>query len=180
VYDTLGSLGIGGTQEPARISYLQALRLNPRSPRVLLVLARLEYIGGDKVKSKDYLEQALTLRPNYLEAVSFLVQLDIQNKNVDGAIAAIHAAVGEEPTNFLLRFALGYLEFTKGDFTSAAGEFEMAVRLNPSMQMQNISWVSVMKSLVGTQNHCNSSRTCKPSILTIKISQHYPQPENKA
>jgi tetratricopeptide (TPR) repeat protein len=131
VYDTLGSLGIQGTTDPARENYRQALLLNPKSPRVLFTLARLEYLGGDKVKAKQYLTEALTERPNYLEAVSFLVQLDLQEKNPDDAIAALKSAIAAEPTNFLLHFALGYLDYAKRDYQSAIPEFEGAVILNP-------------------------------------------------
>ncbi len=131
VYDTLGSLGIQNTTEPARINYEQALRLNPKSPRVLFVLARLEYLANDHAKAKEYLTRALTERPNYLEAVSFIVQLDLQDKNPDEAANVLKAAISAEPTNFLLHFALGYLDYAKKDYTSAVAEFEGAVILNP-------------------------------------------------
>ncbi len=131
VYDTLGSLGIQGTAEPARTNYEKALSLNPKSPRVLFVLARLEYISGDKAKAKEYLVRALAERPNYLEAVSFFVQLELQDKNMDEAIAILKNAINAEPTNFLLHFALGYLDYSKKDFQSAIAEFEGAVILNP-------------------------------------------------
>lgn len=131
VYDTLGSLGIQNTTEPARQNYEQALRLNPKSPRVLFVLARLEYLANDHAKAKDYLTRALTERPNYLEAVSFLVQLDLQDKNPEEASNVLKAAIAAEPTNFLLHFALGYLDYAKKDYPSAVAEFEGAVILNP-------------------------------------------------
>jgi tetratricopeptide (TPR) repeat protein len=132
VYDTLGSLGIQNTVQLARQNYEQALQLNPKSPRILFVLARLEYISGDHAKAKDYLHKALAERPNYLEAVSFLTQLELQDKNPDGAIGALQASVAAEPSNFLLRFALGYLEYVKRDYLDAIGQFETAVILNPA------------------------------------------------
>ncbi len=131
VYDTLGSLGIQGTAEPARANYQQALILNPKSPRVLFTLARLEYLVNDHPKAKEYLKLALTERPNYLEAVSFLVQLDLQDKNPEDAIEALKLSIAAEPTNFLLHFALGYLNYAKRDYQSAINEFEGAVILNP-------------------------------------------------
>ena len=131
VYDTLGSLGIQNTTLPARQSYQQALLLNPKSPRVLFVLARLEYLANDHAKAKEYLSRALVERPNYLEAVSFLVQLDLQDKNSEDAENVLKAAITAEPTNFLLHFALGYLDYAKRDYASAATEFEGAVILNP-------------------------------------------------
>lgn len=131
VYDTLGSLGIQGTTDPARQNYQQALLLNPKSPRVLFTMARLEYLANDHAKAKEYLGRALAERPNYLEAVSFLVQLDLQDKNPEDAIAALKLSIAAEPTNFLLHFALGYLQYAKRDYASAIPEFEGAVILNP-------------------------------------------------
>jgi tetratricopeptide (TPR) repeat protein len=73
----------------------------------------------------------LAERPNFLEAISLLTQLEIQDKNVNGAITAVRNGVTLEPTNFLLRFALGYLYFANKDYPSATVEFESAVYLNP-------------------------------------------------
>lgn len=132
VYDTLGSLGIQNTAVPARENYVQALKLNPKSPRVLFVLARLEFVAGERNKAKEYLYQALNERPNFLEAVSFLVQIEVGDKNPEAAIKVLQNGVAAEPTNFLLRFALGYLEYAKADYSSAVNEFEAAVYLNPA------------------------------------------------
>jgi tetratricopeptide (TPR) repeat protein len=132
VYDTLGSLGIQNTVQLARENYEQALRLNPKSPRVLFVFARLEYISGDHAKAKAYLYQALAERPNYLEAVSFLTQLELQDKNPEGAIGALQQSIVAEPNNFLLRFALGYLEYSRRNYPAAIGQFEAAVIFNPA------------------------------------------------
>jgi tetratricopeptide (TPR) repeat protein len=131
VYDTLGSLGVQNTTQLARQNYEQALRLNPKSPRVFFVLARLEYISGDRAKAKEYLYRALAERPNYSEAISFISQLELQDKNPQAAIVVLRAAVAVEPTNFLLRFAAGYLYFLNGEIANSIVEFESAVILNP-------------------------------------------------
>jgi tetratricopeptide (TPR) repeat protein len=131
VYDTLGSLGVQNTAPLARQNYQQALTLNPKSPRVLFVLARLEYISGDTAKAKEYLYRALAERPNYAEAISFISQLELQDKNPAAAIAVLNAGIAAEPTNFLLRFAAGYLYFLSGDLVNSVAQFESAVILNP-------------------------------------------------
>jgi len=131
VFDTLGSLGIQGTFSLARQHYENALMLNPKSPRVLFMLARLAYAAGDREQTKSYLVRTLTERPNYVEAVSLLVQIDLQDKNPDAAIAVVENGVAVEPTNFLLHFALGYLYFGKQDYASSIPQFEAAVMLNP-------------------------------------------------
>lgn len=136
VYDILHALGIQtvGTQttlELAKDSYEKALNLNPRSPRILFMIARLESSAGDRVKTREYLYRALAERPNYLEALSFAVQMEIADKNPGAAVNALRAGIAVEPTNFLMRFALGYLYFEARDYQSAIGEFEAAVSLNP-------------------------------------------------
>ena len=131
VYDTLGSLGIQNTAAPARESYERALQLNPKSPRVLFVLARLEFASGDRNKSKAYLRAALAERPNFLEAVSFLTQIEIEDKNTAVALTILQNAVGAEQDNFLLRFALGYLYYINANYQEAGAQFEAAVYLNP-------------------------------------------------
>jgi Flp pilus assembly protein TadD len=131
VYDSLGRLGIKGTEDLARANYEQALLLNPRSPRVLFTLAGLEYAAGSREKAKEYLYRTLIERPNLLEAISFVVQLELQDNNPAGALVALQAGVVAEPTNFLLRFALGYLQFLGRDYQNAIQQFEAAVILNP-------------------------------------------------
>ena len=131
VFDTLGTFGIQNTAPFARENYEQALRLNPKSPRVFFMLARLEFAASDRAKTKEYLYKALAERPNFVEALSFLVELELQDKNFDAALNAVRAGVVAEPTNFVLHFALGYLSYLNGDSESALTEFESAVILNP-------------------------------------------------
>ncbi|MDO8521243.1 MAG: tetratricopeptide repeat protein [bacterium] len=131
VFDTLGTFGIQNTTPFARENYEQALRLNPKSPRVLFMLARLEFTASDRAKTKEYLYRALAERPNFTEALSFLVDLELQDRNFDAALAAVRAGVQAEPTNFILHFGLGYLNYLNGDRQGALTEFESAVILNP-------------------------------------------------
>lgn len=132
VFDTLASFGVPNMFQFSRNSYEQALRLNPKSPRVLFMLARTLWVGGDRAGAKDYLRQALMERPNFPEALSLFVQLEMGDKNPDSAIAALRLGVAAEPTNFLLHFALGYLYYLQSDQQAALAEFESAVALNPA------------------------------------------------
>ncbi len=136
VYDILHSLGIKtvGTEttfQLAKDNYEQALRLNPHSPRILFMIARLELSAGNRAKAKEYLYKALAERPNYLEAISFVMQMEITDKNPAAAVAVLRAGIAAEPTSFLLHFALGYFYFDAHDYKSAIDEFEAAITLNP-------------------------------------------------
>lgn len=131
VYDTAGALGIRNAAAAAQPSYERALELNPKSPRILFLLARLSYVGGDREKAKEYLYRAVSERPNFLEAISFLAQLELEDRNPEKALSVVRGGVIAEPTNFLLRFALGYLYYANRQFPEALIEFESAVFLNP-------------------------------------------------
>ncbi len=131
VYDVLGSLGVGETFIPARDSYMRALTLNPKSPRLLYVLGRLELTYGDRALAKRYFVQALAERPNLPEALSLYVQMEIDDRNPESARSALLSAVSAEPTNFLLHFALGYMLYAEGIYDQASQSFESAVYLNP-------------------------------------------------
>jgi len=132
VYDTFGTLGIQGALPLARENYLNALKLNPKSPRIFFILARLESSAGDRAKTKEYLYKALSEHPNYLDAVGALVQLELQDKNPAAAIRILSAGLAEEPSNFVMHFSLGYLLYMGQDYNHAGGEFIEAVRLNPA------------------------------------------------
>ncbi len=132
VFDTLATLGVQNSTPLAQTNYEQALRLNPKSPRILFMLAHIEFLAGDRAKTKEYLYRALVERPNFPEALSFIVQLETQDKNPNAAIAAVRAGVAAEPTSYLLHFALGYLYYLGSDQTDAVAQFEAAVILNPS------------------------------------------------
>ncbi|HSE35203.1 MAG TPA: tetratricopeptide repeat protein [Candidatus Paceibacterota bacterium] len=131
VYDTLGALGVGNTAAPARAAYEDALKRNPKSPRVFFILARLELLSGNRALAKEYFYKALAERPNYLEAVSVIAQLELEDRNPAKATAALEGAVGAEPTNFLLRFSLGYLYYASRNYDAAVPQLEAAVILNP-------------------------------------------------
>lgn len=131
VYDTLGALGVGNTAAPARAAYQEALNRNPKSPRVLFILARLELLSGNRALAKEYFSKALAERPNYLEAVSVVAQLELEDRNPARATAVLEAAVQAEPTNFLLRFSLGYLYYASRNYEAAIPQLEAAVILNP-------------------------------------------------
>jgi tetratricopeptide (TPR) repeat protein len=88
-------------------------------------------VDGDRTKAKELLYRAIGERPNFLEALSFLTQLELEDRNPGKAIEVIRNGVAAEPTNFLLRFALGYLYYANRQFPEALIEFESAVFLNP-------------------------------------------------
>lgn len=130
-YDSLGSAGVGNALPSATTEYKKALALNPKSPRVLFLLGRVELLQNNKEGAREYLTRALTERPNYIEALSILAQMEIADKHPEKAIALVQNAVVVDPANFVLRFTLGYLQYSVRDYGAAISSLEAAVILNP-------------------------------------------------
>lgn len=132
VYEAVVPLKIPNAYESAHNAYMQALGLNPKSPALLLTLARLETAQGDYAKAKDYISQTLQQRNNYTDAIFLLAQIQVQEGNVKDAIDSVQAASYLAPNDSGILFQLGILRYNYKDFQGAAGAFEQAVALNKS------------------------------------------------
>ena len=132
VYEAVVPLKIDGAYESARAAYEAALARNPKSPGILLALARLEVVKGDGERAREFIGKALQTKPNYTEAIFLLSQLEVQEGNIAGAIQSVEAAVLLSPNDPTLRFQLGLLHYNEKDYRSAAAAFERAVAQNPN------------------------------------------------
>jgi len=130
VYAAVVPLDISGAYESARVSIESAQALNPKSPRLLLDRARLEVARGETSEARNYITQALNEKNNYTDAIFLLAQLDINDGNVEGAIASVETATLLDPNNTGLFFQLGLLRYNTGDFIGAISALERAVFLN--------------------------------------------------
>ena len=132
VYDLLASLGVGGAYESAKDNYERAATLNPSSPEIPLLLARLAAGHSRDLRPIEvHLSKSLTLKPDYTDAILFLVQLNVANKDIPNAIKAAQAAVRSAPGVPSIWFELGLLYYTAKDVKNAAPVLEQAVKLQP-------------------------------------------------
>lgn len=129
VYDFLASLKIQGAYENARASYESAATKNPSNPAISLALARLEASQGHQQLTSDSLTKALTLKPNYTDAILLVVQLDVANNDIPNAIRAATAAAQTAPGVASIWFQLGLLYYAAGDTKDAIAPLEQAVKL---------------------------------------------------
>lgn len=132
VYEAVVPLGIAGAYESARANYEQALTENPRSPAILLVMARLEAAKGDNARARENIARALTEKSNYTEAIFLLSQIEAREGNIKAAISSVEAASVIAPDDPGIFFQLGLLRYNDSDFRGAAGALERAVALNPA------------------------------------------------
>lgn len=129
IYDLLASLGVTGAYENAKKTYADAVLHNPKSPEIPLYVARLESRKGNVPGVEENLKQALTLKPDYTDAILFVVQLNVANKDIPNAIKAAQAAVRSAPGVPVIWFQLGLLYYSANDTANALPVFEQAVKL---------------------------------------------------
>jgi len=129
VYDFLAGLSVEGAYESATATYAEAAKRNPNNPAVPFALARLEGARGNIAGSRTEVGKALTLKPNYTDAILLVVQLDIAENDIPSAIQAATAAAQTAPGVAPIWFQLGLLYYVAGNATNAALAFEQALTL---------------------------------------------------
>ena len=130
VYEVVVPIKITNAYESAVNAYKQALALNPKSPSLFLMLARLEASNGNNAMAKNYISQALQQKNNYTEAIFLLAQIQVAEGNIKDAISSVEAASYLAPSDSGIFFQLGLLRYNNKDFKGAVSAFEQAVTLN--------------------------------------------------
>jgi len=129
LYDLLNNLKVQGAGAQAASSYTTAAQLNPTNPQIPLYQARLAAVMGDANATQNYVKQSLTLKPNYTDAMLFVVQLAVANNDLNTALQASQAAVQSAPGIPSLWFQLGLLLYTGNDTANAIPVLEQALKL---------------------------------------------------
>jgi len=130
VYASVVPLKIEGAYDSAKSAYGEAMKLNPKSPAILLAYAQLEAAKGDGEKAREFIVKSLQMKSNYTEAVFLLSQIEVQEGNIKAAIKSVDAATVLSPNDPTIRFQLGLLKYNENDWAGAARAFERAVSLN--------------------------------------------------
>lgn len=118
--------------ENAKKNYTQAGILNPTNPAIPLMLARLELAGKNITGAKDYINVALVLKRDYVEAIFLLAQIQSQEGDLGKAIASTETASIISPDDIGVFFQLGFLRYKNKDYAGAASALERAIELNSS------------------------------------------------
>ncbi|MES2437209.1 MAG: tetratricopeptide repeat protein [Patescibacteria group bacterium] len=131
VYESVVPFNIEGAYAEAQKAYMEAKRLNPKSPSILLVVARLDVAQKDIAKAKAEITEALRLKPDYTDAIFLLSQIQINEGDLPSAIKSVENAAYLNPTNSGVYFQLGLLRYENKDYTGSVGAFEQAITLTP-------------------------------------------------
>ncbi|MBX4197947.1 tetratricopeptide repeat protein [Candidatus Parcubacteria bacterium] len=130
-YESVVPFKVPGAYEKALESYNEARKLNPRSPAIPLVMARLDVANNNIPKAKEHIGEALQLKNDYTDAIFFLSQIQVNEGDIKSAIQSVEAAAFLNPNNPGVYFQLGLLRYQDKNYTAAASAFEQAVVLVP-------------------------------------------------
>jgi len=99
VYDTVGSLGVKDAYSKAIEAYKTASVLNPLNPGIKLATSRVFFADKKIDEARNYAKEALTLKPDYIEALITLSQIEKSDGNNTVAISYAESALSLAPDN---------------------------------------------------------------------------------
>lgn len=103
----------------------------PKNHEAWLLLARAHKLQGESEQAKEKAAKALELKPDFLEARSFLYSLYIEAKDFDGAMQAIKGYLKFNDKDAFNLIALGEVYLHKGDQAQAQATFQKVVNADP-------------------------------------------------
>ena len=130
VSDIASSLRIPGAYEGVKNSYGNAISLNPSNPSLYLNLARFETSQNKLKQAEEDIGMALRIKPNYIEAIFLLSQIQVANGQIKDAIISAKVATDINPSDPILFFQLGFLYYNDKNYTESTNAFSKAISLN--------------------------------------------------
>jgi tetratricopeptide (TPR) repeat protein len=122
---------VPGAYESSKTAYEEALKVNPHSPAIYLLLARLEVANNNLDGARDYANMAIREKSNYADAHFLISQIEVTQGNLSQAIPALETTLLLSPNNPGLFFQLGILKYNDRDFEGAIPALTNAVVLIP-------------------------------------------------
>ena len=99
VYQNVGPLSGKDAYNNAIKSYQTASSFNPLNPGLKLSIAGASFINGDVQGAENYANQALTLKPDYVDALITLSQIAKSQGNISQALSYAQSALSISPSD---------------------------------------------------------------------------------
>lgn len=128
----LVSIQVQNAKENAVRAYNDAITLNHNSPELLLERAQFSFDLGDLAGAKEFIGKALAIKPDLIEAVFLLTQVQIKEGSLDDAIVSADQALRLNPSLPILHFQMGLLRYFSKEYTKALEVFKNALSLEPN------------------------------------------------
>jgi len=117
VYNTVGLLGVKDAYAKAIEAYKSASALNPLNPGIKLATARVFFADKKIDEARSSAKEALTLKPDYVEALIILSQIEKSDGKNSAAISYAESALSLLPTN---KDLIQYVNSLKSGTSAAA------------------------------------------------------------
>ena len=124
-------LAVPGAYDSAKAAYLEAIKRNPESPEVPLLLARLEIDNGNIDLARTHIQEAIAKKADYADAYFLLTQLEASQNNLPQAIKSAETSAILSPSNAGVFFELGVLKYANKDYNGALQALGQALRILP-------------------------------------------------
>jgi hypothetical protein len=118
-----------GKFQDAQTELLAAYKEVPQSADVCYLLGAAYQKGNDPLHSQTYLEKAISIDPDDVQALVALGQLRDQQKNYQAAIPPLEKAATLDGKEWLARWVLGDAYLHVGEYEKARKEAQEAVEL---------------------------------------------------
>lgn len=105
--------------------------LDPKNPKISLLRARLALSEQDLVQAREYANEALALRNQYVAAIALLVDLDVAEGQIESAISRTISALTIMQDNPARWYQLALLYKANQQANEAISALENAVALSP-------------------------------------------------
>ena len=130
IYEAVIPFRIQGASDLAKSAYAKAGEAFSTSPEPLLASARVELAINDLPRAREFLKQAIALKPDYAQAHFLLAQLEAATGNINLAIQSAETTALLAPYDVGVLFQLGLLYYQNQKFPEAGAVFERAVGIN--------------------------------------------------
>jgi len=133
IYSSLvpAPFSVEGAHDKAEEAFKKAEALNPQSPEIPLLFARLELNNVNIDGARTYINKSIALKEDYADAYFLLTQIEINENNITEAIRSAERSAVLSPDNAGVFFQLGLLKYTADDFSGSVSAFEQALRIVP-------------------------------------------------
>jgi tetratricopeptide (TPR) repeat protein len=131
VYKSLASVGVKDAAPQAIQIIDQISTFVPYNPTLSLQKAQVYVVLKDFDKAVEFAQEALELKPNYVQAAFLLSQIQAEKGEINEAIASIKSIIVQNPLEPTLYFQLGLLQYNQSKYSEAILSLGDALTLSP-------------------------------------------------
>jgi tetratricopeptide (TPR) repeat protein len=136
-----------GRLDAAEQTLTALVKAAPGSPIIQTEFGRLQLAKRNRSEARSAFERALSKDPNFVDALSALTQMDLEDKHVDVARARIDAALQRNGKNGRIAALAGETYSALGDHAAAEPALRQAIEADPG----NLRAYGLLAQLLASQ-----------------------------